>query len=160
MSHKADAKIAAYLLIGLIGLIALVGSNPLLAESTDDNSHQHSPSRLFVTVTGETPQAQAMPLVLANQALDQGAEVRVLLCDAGGQLALQNHQAPSLAPRNITPKDLLGRLMTKGATVEVCAIFIPNTEHTPEDLSAGIGIAQPGDVASWMMAPNTRLFAH
>ena len=121
---------------------------------------QDAPSRLFVTVTGERPQAQAMPLVLANQALDQGAEVRVLLCDAGGQLALKNHQAPSLAPRNITAKDLLARLIDRGAIVEVCALFIPNTEHTPEDLSAGIGMAKPGDVAAWMMSPNTRLFAH
>ncbi len=153
-------KGSAAMLLGLIGLIAVAGSNPLLAEQANATAQHHTPPRLFVTVTGETPQAQAMPLVLANQALDQGATVRVLLCDAGAQLALKNHQAPSLAPRNITPKDLLGRLMTKGATVEVCAIFIPNTEHTPKDLSAGIGIAKPGDVASWMMAPNTRLFAH
>ena len=121
---------------------------------------QDAPSRLFVTVTGERPQAQAMPLVLANQALDQGAEVRVLLCDAGGQLALKNHQAPSLAPRDITAKDLLARLIDRGAIVEVCALFIPNTEHTPEDLSEGVGMAKPGDVAAWMMSPNTRLFAH
>ena len=121
---------------------------------------QDAPSRLFVTVTGERPQAQAMPLVLANQALDQGAEVRVLLCDAGGQLALKNHQAPSLAPRDITAKDLLARLINRGAIVEVCALFIPNTEHTPEELSEGVGMAKPGDVAAWMMSPNTRLFAH
>lgn len=116
--------------------------------------------RLFVTVTGESAQAQAMPLVLANQALDQGAEVRVLLCDAGGQLGLKGHQAPSLAPRNITAKDLLARLIQRGVTVEVCALFIPNTEYTPEDLSEGIGMAKPGDVAAWMMSPNTRLFTH
>jgi len=137
--------------------VLIVGAFLILATAS---LAQETPTRLFVTVTSESPQAQAMPLVLANQALDQGAQVRVLLCDAGGELALKNHQAPSLAPRNITAKDLLARLIQKGAIVEVCALFIPNTEHTPEDLSEGIGMAKPGDVAAWMMSPNTRLFAH
>ena len=116
--------------------------------------------RLFVTVTGAGLQERAMPLVLANQALDQGAEVRVLLCGAGGELALEAYEAyeaPTLAPRGVTAKQLLGRLMQQGATVEVCAIFLPNTEHEAADLTDGIGTADPADVAAWMMAPGTRL---
>ncbi len=144
----------------LTGWLGLMQTGLSWAQSPEALGTQSEMPRLFVTVTGESPQAQAMPLVLANQALNQGAKVRVLLCDAGGQLALESHQAPTLAPRNITPKDLLGRLVQQGAIVEVCAIFIPNTEYTPADLSAGIGIAKPGDVAAWMLAPNTRLFTH
>lgn len=116
--------------------------------------------RLFVTVTGASVQDRAMPLILANQALDQGAEVRVLLCGEGGHLAIADYEAESFAPRGMTAKDLLGRLMSQGAQVEVCAIFLPNTEFEQADLTEGIGIASPGDVTAWMLAPNTRLFSH
>lgn len=123
------------------------------------DKHAETP-RLFVTVTGSSVQDRAMPLVLANQALDQGAEVRVLLCGEGGHLALADYEAKSFAPRGMTAKDLLGRLMSEGAQVEVCAIFLPNTDYEQSDLIEGIGIANPGDVAAWMLAPNTRLFSH
>ena len=101
-----------------------------------------------------------MPLVLANQALDQGAEVRVLLCGEGGHLAIADYEVETFAPRDITARDLLGRLMIQGAQVEVCAIFLPNTDYQQADLIEGIGIANPGDVAAWMLAPNTRLFSN
>lgn len=118
--------------------------------------HEH---RLFVTVTGASTQDRAMPLVLANQAVDQGLEVRVLLCGDGAQLALSDYEAERFAPRDVSAKDLLARLMANGAKVEVCAIFLPNTDYSEADLSEGIGIAQPGEVASYMMGPRTRLFA-
>ena len=129
--------------------VLLAFSNPVAAD-------EHTPPRLFVQVTGEAMQDQVMPLVLANQALDQGAEVRVLLCGAGAELALSDHEAPTFAPRDISAKDLLGRLVQHDATVEVCAIFLPNTDHSAEQLSDGIGIANPGDVAAWILQPGVR----
>lgn len=118
--------------------------------------HEH---RLFVTVTGSSTQDRAMPLVLANQAVDQGLEVRVLLCGDGALLAVADYEAEKFAPRDVSAKDLLARLMANGVQVDVCAIFLPNTDYTEADLSDGIGIAQPGEVASYMMGPRTRLFA-
>lgn len=119
--------------------------------------HDH---RLFVTVTGSSTQNRAMPLVLANQAIDQGLEVRVLLCGDGAVLAVADYDAEPFAPRNVSAQDLLRRLMSEGAAVEVCAIFLPNTEFEQDDLIEGIGIAQPGDVASYMMGPRTRILSH
>ncbi len=116
--------------------------------------------RLFVTVTGSATQDRAMPLVLANQAVDQGLEVRVLLCGDGGYLALANYEAETFPPRDVSAKDLLGRLMNHDVTVEVCAIFLPGTEYGEEDLTEGIGIAQPGEVAAYMMGPRTRIFSN
>ena len=118
--------------------------------------HEH---RLFVTLTGSSTQDRAMPLVLANQAVDQGLEVRVLLCGDGGHLALADYEAETFDPPGVTPKDLLARLMNHGVVVEVCAIFLPNTEFGEDDLTDGIGIAQPGDVAAYMMGPRTRIFS-
>lgn len=129
----------------------------VLAVSDLANADQ---ARLFVTVTGSDIQDRAMPLVLANQALDQGSEIRVLLCGAGANLALLDYEAERFAPRDITPVDLLQRLMTNGATVEVCAIFLPNSDHSAEQLRAGITVADPADVAAWMMAPTTQILSH
>ncbi|TVS09779.1 MAG: hypothetical protein EA419_12210, partial [Wenzhouxiangella sp.] len=119
--------------------------------------HEH---RLFVTVTGSATQDRAMPLVLANQAVDQGLEVRVLLCGDGGHLAIADYEAETFPPRDVSAKDLLARLMNHDVVVEVCAIFLPNTEYGEEDLTEGIGIAQPGDVAAYMMGPRTRIFSN
>ena len=139
----------------LIGVaLAMLLSTNAHADSHDDDK------RLFVSVTGSAAQDRAMPLVLANQALDQGAEVRVLLCGAGGEIAVAEHELETLAPRGLTPRDLLNRLIQHEVTVEVCAIFLPNTDYTEDDLIEGVGIANPGDVAAWMMAPGTRLFGN
>ena len=139
----------------LIGLaLAVLLSGNALADSHDDGK------RLFVSVTGSAAQDRAMPLVLANQALDQGAQVRVLLCGAGGEIAVAELELKTLAPRGLTPRDLLNRLIQHEVTVEVCAIFLPNTDYTEDDLIDGVGIANPGDVANWMMAPGTRLFGN
>jgi len=122
-----------------------------------DGGREH---RLFVTVTGSATQDRAMPLVLANQAVDKGLEVRVLLCGDGGYLALADYEAETFDPPGVSAKDLLGRLMNHGVVVEVCAIFLPNTDHDESDLSEGIGVAQPGDVAAYMMGPRTRIFSN
>jgi predicted peroxiredoxin len=139
----------------LFGLtLAMLLSANAQADSHDDGK------RLFVSVTGSAAQDRAMPLVLANQALDQGAEVRVLLCGAGGEIAIANVELDALAPRGLTPRDLLNRLIQHEVTVEVCAIFLPNTDYSEDDLIEGVGIANPGEVAAWMMAPGTRLFGN
>ncbi|MFP4209562.1 MAG: DsrE family protein [Wenzhouxiangella sp.] len=116
--------------------------------------------RLFVTITGSATQDRAMPLTLANKAVDQGLEVRVLLCGDGAELALADYQAEAFDPPGVTPKDLLGRLLSNGVTVEVCAIFLPNTDYDEDDLTDGIGIAAPDDVAEYMMGPRTRIFSN
>lgn len=144
----------------MLALALTLGWSPLTKADSTNSAHPEAPIRLFMTVTGQTPQARAMPLVLANQALDQGAVVRVLLCDQGAEIALKNYEATPLGPRDVTAKQLLASLMRKGALVEVCAIFLPNTPHTQDDLTEGIGVAKPADVAGWMLQPNTRLFTH
>ena len=113
---------------------------------------------LLVVLTEEHNMTRGMALVLANQSLDQGAEVRVLLCGPGGELGLRDHDGDLLLPREVTPGGLLNRLIERGVQVEVCAIFLPNTDWTEEDLREGVGVAQPADVASWMLSPGVRLF--
>jgi predicted peroxiredoxin len=117
-----------------------------------------SADNIFVVVSsGEAP-TQMMAMVLGNQVAAKGASVRVLLCDSAARLAVEGESFPSFEPAGKTPQDLLRGLMQKGATVEVCAIFLPNTDVEKSDLLSGVGVAKPGPVADHMMKPDVRYF--
>lgn len=115
-----------------------------------------SPTELFVTVNSASPQTQGMAFVLASQAIEQKANVRVLLCSDGGQLAVKGKEGVVLKPRNVTPNQMLQGLMKNGAKIEVCALFLPNSGLQPTDLIDGIGVAKPADVAAYFLQPNVK----
>jgi len=113
---------------------------------------------VFVVVSSGEAQTQMMTMGLGNQVAAKGASVRVLLCDAAARLAVQGESFPTFEPAGRTPQNLLQGLMQKGATVEVCAIFLPNTEYEPSDLLDGVGVAKPGPIADHMLKPGVRYF--
>ena len=122
--------------------------------------HAQSAAELFVTLTSGNAQTQGVALVLANQAVAQKAAVRVLLCSEGGQLAVKGKESTVLKPNNVTPKDMLQGLMKGGARVEVCALFLPNSEWKAADLIEGIGVAKPADVAAYLLQPNVKTLTY
>jgi predicted peroxiredoxin len=117
-----------------------------------------SADNIFVVVSSGEAQTQMMAMVLGNRVAAKGASVRVLLCDAAARLAVEGESFPSFQPAGKTPQNLLQGLMQKGATVEVCAIFLPNTEYEESDLLSGVGVAKPGPVADHMLKPDVRYF--
>lgn len=119
-----------------------------------------TPPELFVTINSGNPQTQGMALVLASQAVEQKAGVRVLLCSEGGQLAVKGRESVVLKPRNVTPGDMLQGLMKAGARVEVCALFLPNSDWKPADLIEGIGVAKPAEVAAYMLQANVKTLSY
>jgi predicted peroxiredoxin len=112
----------------------------------------------FFNVTSADNQAQGMAMVLANQMAEQKAAVRILLCGPAGQLALKAYDPAMLQPRNVTPKQMMTGLIKGGATVEVCALFLPNADKTPTDLIDGVTVAKPPEVAAYMVKPGVRAF--
>lgn len=131
----------------LAGLLAL--SLNCVAQTTAET---------FFNVTSADNQAQGMAMVLATQMVEQKAAVRILLCGPAGQLALKTYEPAALKPRNVTPKQMLLGIMKAGATVEVCALFLPNADRTPADLLEGIAVAKPPEVAAYMLKPGVRAF--
>ncbi len=117
-----------------------------------------SPSEAFFNVTSADNQSQGMAMVLATQMVEQKAAVRILLCGPAGQLALKTYEPAALKPRNVTPKQMLAGLMKAGATVEVCALYLPNAERTPADLTEGVTVAKPPEVAAYMLKPGVKSF--
>ncbi len=146
--------LSVFLVAALTATTAWSGDQGRHHERGGDGSHKS----LFVTVTSDDNMTQGMALVLANQAIDRDAEVRVLLCSDGARLALGEPVGEELKPREVRPQQLLQRLVGEGATVEVCAIFLPNTDYTEDDLMEGVGVASPGDVADYMLSRHVHFF--
>ena len=142
--HIVPALAAFVLALGL----ALPGS----AQAAGD------PPNLLVVVTSDEPQVQGMAMVLSKQSVAAGAQVRILLCGPGGDLALQGAPQTQLKPRNVTPQEMLVSLMVEGVTAEVCALYLPNNGKSADDLIQGVGLAKPPAIAAAMLAPNTRFF--
>ncbi len=114
---------------------------------------------LFVNIHSGSAMAQGAGLVLAGQALEQKATVRVLLCDAAGDIALMGKDMPTLKPRNVTPQQMLQGVIKAGAKVEVCALYLPNTGKQASDLIPGVTPAKPADVAAHLLKPGVNTLA-
>jgi predicted peroxiredoxin len=131
----------------------LVGAG-LLAVSLSSQA-----AELFLTINSGSPMTQGAGLVLASQAIEQKATVRVLLCDAGGDIAVIGKEMPSLKPRNVTPQQMLQGLIKSGAKVEVCALYLPNTGRQASDLLEGVTAAKPADVIAYLLRPEVKTLA-
>ena len=115
-------------------------------------------SEALVIVNSGSLQTQGMAMVLANAMQASGTKINILLCDKAGDLALQSTHSAALKPNNVTPEQLLVKLQKNGAKVDVCALYLPNSEHNTEELRADIGVATPPQIAQQMIHPNIRVF--
>lgn len=118
-----------------------------------------SAEELFVSIHSASLMAQGAGLVLAGQALEQKASVRVLLCDAAGDVALVGQEMKTLKPRNVTPQQMLQGVIKAGAKVEVCALYLPNTGKQATDLLPGVTPAKPAEVAAHLLKPGVQTLA-
>ena len=114
---------------------------------------------LFVNIHSGQAMAQGAGLVLAAQALEQKANVRILLCDAAADIAVTGKEMPTLKPRNVTPQQMLQGLIKAGAQVEVCALYLPKSGRQATDLIQGVTPAKPADVATHLLKPGVHTLA-
>lgn len=114
---------------------------------------------LFVNIHSGNAMAQGAGLVLAGQALEQKASVRVLLCDKAGDIAVTGAELPKLKPRDVTTQQMLQGVIKAGAKVEVCALYLPNTGRKPTDLIEGVTPAKPAEVAAHLLKPGVNTLA-
>ena len=143
MTHKLKTAIIA-------GALAIAGA----AQASGD--------KLVTVVTSAEPQTQLMAMVLTMQAVQKGAATRILLCGPAGDLGLADAPAAATAPqppRGMSPQGLMQAIMKAGATVEVCAIYLPGKGAGPEVLLAGVGVAQPPEMAAAMLDDDARVWS-
>ncbi len=133
-----------------LGLCSALMTTATQAENVD---------QALVIVNSASLQTQGMAMVLANAMQAKGTQVDVLLCDQAGDLALKSTQSSELKPRNVTPEQLMGKLQQGGAQVSVCALYLPNSQHTQNDLRTGINVAKPPAIADQMLDSNRRIYS-
>lgn len=112
----------------------------------------------LVILSSDSLQTQGMAMVLGNTMAKSGVKVDVLLCDKAGDLALKNSESSLMKPKNVSPKMLLNKLKKQGAEVNVCALYLPNSTYTKDDLSEGVGVAKPPQIAALMSDRKVRVF--
>ena len=110
--------------------------------------------KLVTVVTAGDAQTQLMSMVLTMQAIGKGTQARILLCGPGGDIALKDAPESATAgqpPKGMSPQALLKAAIAKGATAEVCAIYLPGKGATPEVLIDGVTVAQPPAMADALL---------
>lgn len=115
--------------------------------------------KVLITLTSAEQQTRGMAMVLGNTMQAQGAKVSVLLCDSAGDMALKAQQSAPLKPKNVTPEQLMKKLMAGGAEVQVCALYLPNKGVQANALLEGITPAKPPVMAKALTDSTTRVFS-
>ncbi|MDR9440740.1 MAG: hypothetical protein RI841_14765 [Halomonas sp.] len=131
------------------------------------DSHGEAPQdQALVILTSDSLQTQGMAMILSNAMQQQGTDLNILLCDAAGDLAVAGYESPEpfKTPAmskvdQMTPEAILGMLVDNGAQVDVCAIYLPNSEYGEADLREGVGMAAPGPIAEMMRDPSIPVYS-
>lgn len=141
--------------VAAIGAALALSACSTLSAATPNLQSQEQDTMLTI-ITDPNPQTQLMALVLTMSAKAQGKTPRILLCSAGGDLALktapESATAP-LAPQGTSPQGLLKKLMSEGVRVDVCAIYLPNRPFGEEALLDGVGVATPVEMGASIAQP-------
>lgn len=131
-----------HLKIALIALLMLLAQAQLAA--AEDN-------RVLVTVNSGEPQSQAMAMILSRQLVDRGATVQVLLCDKGDVMGTKAYDGPVMKGPDANAQQIMRGVMQAGAKVSVCALFLPNSDYTQDDLIDGVDVATPPQIGEFMI---------
>lgn len=78
-------------------------------------------------------------------------------------LRVQSSEATNTPPSNpagqVKPEGMLSMLLQKGANVDVCAIYLPNSENEQGNLLESVGVAAPGPIAEMMRDPSIPVYS-
>jgi predicted peroxiredoxin len=133
----------------LVALVMATGASLALADSQP----------ITVVLSSSAAMTQGMAMVLANQMQAQGGQVDILLCDRAAKLALKGAGGEALKPNDVTPARLLDGAIKKGATASVCALYLPNSGNTVEDLKDGIKPAKPDAMGRALLDSGRKIIA-
>ncbi len=136
------------------------------AALADSHGGDESKDQALVILTSDSLQTQGMAMILTRNMQMQGTDPNILLCDQAGDLAVEGYasDAPFKTPEmsevdQMTPEAILKMLIKDGAQVDVCAIYLPNSEHQEGDLLEGVGVAAPGPMSEMMRDPSIPVYS-
>ena len=116
--------------------------------------------KLLIVVTTDDPVTQLMSMVLADQSVKKGAKVDILLCGKAGSLAMKDSAQVFLKPQNKSPQMMLKNLIEKDANVELCPIYLSNSEKSVPNLIDGVSVAKPAQIADKLIGEDTKILSY
>ena len=137
----------------------ILGVSLLAPIAAQAGGHENNGEKALIMVNSESLMTQGMAMVLGNAMQGQGVQVDVLLCDQAADLALQQTTSAELKPNDVTPEQLMMKLQQGGASISVCALYLPNSGNDKDALREGVEVAAPPAIAEKMMATDTRVFS-
>ncbi|OJA07305.1 hypothetical protein QHL1GM_02145 [Halomonas sp. QHL1] len=159
ITHKTSNTILTL----AVATAAIGFSSFSMAESNGSNGAE---DQALVILTSDSLQTQGMAMILSNAMQQQGTHLHILLCDAAGDLAIGGYASadaintpPSNPAGQVKPEGMLNMLLENGASVDVCAIYLPNSENEEGDLLEGVGVAAPGPIAEMMRDPSIPVYS-
>jgi predicted peroxiredoxin len=130
---------------------SLLVLSSIIMLSTASIASENSAKGLNVIITSGDAQTQMMGMALSMATLKQKKEVNMTLCSKAGDLVVKGMESPVLKPMDKSPKMMLQALMKQGAKVDLCPIYLPNSENAKAELLEGITIATPADGAAKLL---------
>nr|WP_320192377.1 DsrE family protein [uncultured Desulfobacter sp.] len=116
--------------------------------------------KLLIVVTSKDPGTQMMSMVLADRSMKRGAAVEILLCGDAGLLAIKDSEQVLLKPQNKSPQMMLKALIQNDVNVELCPIYLSNSEKSVPNLIDGVSIAKPDQVAGKLLRDDTKILSY
>ena len=115
---------------------------------------------LLVIVTTDDPVTQLMSMVLADRSMKQGATVDILLCGGAGSLAIKDSVEAFLKPQNTSPQMMLKNLIRNNVNVELCPLYLSNSEKSVPNLIDGVSVAKPNRIAGKLLREDTKILSY
>ncbi len=106
---------------------------------------------LNVVLTSGDTQTQMMAMVLSMMTIKAKKKVNITMCAAGGKLALKSTKTPVFEPAKKSPTMLLNVLIKKGASVQICPLYLPSIGEDASALIEGIKVAKPPKIAAQLL---------
>ena len=130
---------------------------PMQAPADDD------PRDVLMLVNTEEDQVQGLAMTTASELAQRDHSVHIILCGEAGELGLEEYIPQTLAPRDVSSKELMLEAMSFGANVEVCHLFLPNSgyrQYEEEDLLDEVTVNNPEDKAEMISRDDLRVLSY
>ena len=101
-----------------------------------------------------------MSMVLADQSIKKGATVDVLLCGSAGSLAVEDSAEVFLKPQKTSPQMMLKNLIRHNVNVELCPLYLSNSEKSVPNLIDGVSVAKPSRIADKLLNEKTKILSY
>lgn len=116
--------------------------------------------RLVVIVKTSDVNQAGMAFSLAESALGKGAEVTIILGANASTFPFLKGGQDIFAAKEMTPREMLGRIFKRGGTVYICELCAEYKEFGEEELLAGVKIVKSKEIFAKMYEDNVRVMSY